>query len=83
MLANVDRMIVGEKAGLECKTASPYSADKWKEDSVPEHYVIQCHHYMTVTGASAWYLAVLILGKEFKYVRIDGYCTTEKRGSSY
>ncbi len=50
---------------------------------MPEHYVIQCHHYMAVTGASAWYLAVLILGKEFKYVRIAGYCTTEKRGSSY
>lgn len=71
MLANVDRMIVGEKAGLECKTASPYSADKWNGDNVPEHYLIQCHHYMAVTGTSAWYLAVLILGKEFKYVRIE------------
>lgn len=28
MLADVDRMVVGENAGLECKTASPYLADK-------------------------------------------------------
>ena len=27
MLADVDRMIVGENAGLECKTASPYMAE--------------------------------------------------------
>lgn len=71
MLANVDRMVVGEDAGLECKTASAYNADKWKGDDIPPHYQIQCHHYMAVTGAKAWYLAVVILGREFKYVKID------------
>ena len=71
MLANIDRMVVGERAGLECKTASPYLADKWKDGTVPEHYLLQCHHYMAVTGASAWYLAVLLMGKEFRYVRIE------------
>ena len=38
MLANVDRLIVGENAGLECKTASAYSADKWKDGHIPESY---------------------------------------------
>jgi putative phage-type endonuclease len=71
MLANVDRLISGENMGLECKTASAYSADKWVENSVPAHYELQCHHYMSVTGAKAWYLAVVILGKEFKFKRID------------
>lgn len=71
MLANVDRLVVGENAGLECKTASAYSADKWKDDNVPAHYQIQCHHYMAVSGAEAWYLAVVILGREFKYVKIE------------
>jgi putative phage-type endonuclease len=71
MLANVDRLISGENMGLECKTASAYSADKWVGDSVPAHYELQCHHYMAVTGAKAWYLAVVILGKEFKFKRID------------
>lgn len=71
MLANVDRLISGENMGLECKTASAYSADKWTGDSVPAHYELQCHHYMMVTGAKAWYLAVVILGKEFKYKKIE------------
>ena len=71
MLANVDRLISGENMGLECKTASAYNADKWTGDSVPAHYELQCHHYMMVTGAKAWYLAVVILGKEFKYKRIE------------
>ncbi|MEY8356753.1 lambda-exonuclease family protein [Lachnospiraceae bacterium 54-53] len=71
MQANVDRLISGKNMGLECKTASAYNADKWVGDSVPAHYEIQCHHYMAVTGAKAWYLAVLIMGREFKYKRID------------
>ena len=33
MLANVDRLVVGENAGLECKTASAFSADKWADGS--------------------------------------------------
>ena len=71
MLANVDRMIVGKSIGLECKTTNIMNADKWKDGDVPSHYQIQCHHYMAVTGAKAWYIAVVILGKEFKYVRIE------------
>lgn len=71
MLADVDRMIVGENAGLECKTASPYMADQWKEGSIPVSYQIQCYHYMAVCGADAWYIAVLIYGREFKYYRIE------------
>lgn len=71
MLADVDRMIVGENAGLECKTASPYMKDKWEDGKVPMHYQLQCYHYMAVTGADHWYLAVVIYGREFKYYRID------------
>lgn len=71
MIADVDRLIVGEDAGLECKTASAYSSDKWKDGDIPLHYLMQCIHYMAVTGRSAWYIAVVILGQEFKYARID------------
>ena len=70
MIADVDRLIVGEDAGLECKTASAYNADKWKDGGVPLHYLMQCIHYMAVTGRSAWYIAVVILGQEFKYAKI-------------
>lgn len=71
LFANVDRMIIGEDAGLECKTASAYSADKWKDGHIPESYQLQCHHYMAVTGAKAWYIAVVILGKDFLWHRIE------------
>lgn len=71
MLADVDRLIVGEDAGLECKTTSAYNADKWKNGEIPAHYLIQCCHYMAVTGKKAWYIAVVILGQEFKYMKID------------
>ena len=71
MIADVDRMVVGENAGLECKTASPYMAEKWKDGKMPLSYQLQCYHYMAVCNADAWYLSVLIYGKEFKYYRIE------------
>ena len=71
MLADVDRMIVGENAGLECKTASPYMAEKWADGNIPLSYQIQCLHYMSVCNADAWYIAVLIYGREFKYYKIE------------
>lgn len=71
MFADVDRMVVGENAGLECKTASPYMAEKWEEGNIPLSYQIQCYHYMSVMNADAWYIAVLIYGKEFKFYRLE------------
>lgn len=65
MIADVDRLVAGEDAGLECKTASAYSADQWKDGNIPPHYVLQCYHYMAVTGKRAWYLAAVILGSGF------------------
>ena len=69
MIANVDRLVIGHKAGLECKTAGQYSADDWAM-GVPEYYMPQVQHYMAVTGYKAWYVAVLIGGQEFKYYKI-------------
>src|SRR5690606_3411152 len=71
MLANVDRLIVGKNEGLECKTTSAYREDEWKDDEIPWEYAIQCHHYMAVTGYSAWWIAVLIGGNKFVYKRIE------------
>lgn len=70
MLADVDRLVVGQDTGLECKTASAYNADKWKDGEIPAHYMIQCLHYMAVTGKREWYIAVVILGQGFKYAKI-------------
>lgn len=71
MLADVDRLVVGENAGLECKTVSPYQADKWSGEEIPPHYLIQCHHYMAVTGRDVWYIAAVILGQGFLYRKIQ------------
>lgn len=71
MLADIDRLIVGENAALECKTASPYMADKWKEDKIPLSYQLQCYHYIATLGLDVMYLAVLIYGKEFKIYTIE------------
>ena len=46
-------------------------ADHWKNGQIPIHYELQCHHYMVVTGADCWYIAVLIYGREFKWYRIE------------
>ena len=59
-----DRLIVGQKAGLECKTVSPFSADKWANGKIPAHYLARVDHYLVVSGFDCWYVAALILGKE-------------------
>ena len=70
MIADVDRLVAGEDAGLECKTGSAYNADKWKDGSIPPHYVMQCYHYMAVTGKKTWYIAAVILGREFVFHKL-------------
>ncbi|TCJ87988.1 UNVERIFIED_ORG: putative phage-type endonuclease [Anoxybacillus amylolyticus] len=72
MIANIDRLVVGEDAGLECKTASEYLKDEWVEgEKIPDQYFIQCQHYMAVTGRSRWYIAVLIGGNKFRWDVIE------------
>lgn len=71
MLADFDRLVVGERAGLECKTVSAYSADKWANGAIPLHYQLQCQHYLAVSGYDCWYIAALILGKEFIVRKIE------------
>lgn len=71
MLADFDRLIVGEKAGLECKTVSPYSADKWSDGKIPMHYQMQVQHYLAVSGYDCWYIAALIFGRDFIIRKIE------------
>lgn len=64
--ATIDRRVVGEDAGLECKTASAWKSKEWEGEEIPQEYIIQCYHYMMVTGLKKWYLAVLIGNQDFK-----------------
>jgi len=70
LLASVDRLVVGEDAGLECKTANGFAAKAWDGDNVPDAYYVQCQHYMAVTGAQTWYIAALIGGNHFVWKEI-------------
>ena len=70
MIADVDRLVIGEDAGLECKTASAYNAGKWKDGNIPLHYIMQCYHYMAVLNKKTWYIAAVILGREFTYRKL-------------
>lgn len=69
--ANVDRMIVGEDAGLECKTTSSLNMKNFKNGEYPDTYYVQCVHYMAVTGCKKWYLAVLVFGQGFHPFEIE------------
>lgn len=73
MLGHIDRRIQGKPEGLECKTANWRVAMKFGEagtDDVPANYLIQCVHYMIVTGWRVWHLAA-DLGGEFRIFKID------------
>lgn len=59
MVGHVDRMVIGEKAGLECKTANSFQNKEYSSGIYPDQYYAQCQHYMAVTGAEKWYLAIL------------------------
>lgn len=65
MMANIDREVVGENAGLECKTTTPYNKHDFSGGEIPLNYYVQCQHYMAVMGYDKMYLAILVLGKGF------------------
>lgn len=70
-IANIDREIVGEDAGLEIKTTDSLNLKKFKNGEFPENYYVQCVHYMAITGKKKWYLAVLIGNKDFRWFTIE------------
>ena len=65
MLADIDREVVGENAGLECKTTSVYNKHDFAGGEIPLTYYVQCQHYMAVMGFDRMYLAVLVLNRGF------------------
>ena len=65
-IANIDREIVGEDAGLECKSTSVFNTRKFKNGDFPANFYCQCVHYLGVTKKKRWYIAVLIGNSDFK-----------------
>lgn len=71
MLANLDRVVVGERAVLECKTANEYLKGEWEGEEIPASYLCQVHHYLAVTGFEKAYIAVLVGGSTFIWKEIE------------
>ena len=71
MLANIDRQVIGQRAGLECKTSRDIRMTRYKNGEYPREYYAQCLHYLAVTGWDRWYLAVLVYGTGLLVYTID------------
>ena len=71
--ADVDRLVVGEKALLEIKTTNsiPIMRQLRNSTEFPEAYYAQCVHYLAVTGLQRVYLAVLIGCRDFKVFELE------------
>lgn len=71
MVANIDRRVVGENSILECKTTSSFCAKEWEGEEIPPSYLLQCQHYLSITGADKCYITVLIGGQKLVIKEID------------
>lgn len=71
--ADVDRLVVGEKALLEIKTTNsvPLMKQLRNSNEFPEAYYAQVVHYLAVSGLEKAYLAVLINCREFKVYELE------------
>ena len=70
--ADVDRMVVGEKAILEIKTTNSFPVmKKVRGGEFPLQWWCQICHYQAVTGADRAYLAVLINCRDLKIFTLE------------
>ncbi|SIO50843.1 putative phage-type endonuclease [Burkholderia sp. GAS332] len=83
MRASVDRLIEGQRRGLECKNVDSmaFRFGEWGEpgtDQVPDEYLLQCHHYMIVLDYSEWHLAACVGGNTLRTYIIERDAQTEE-----
>ena len=70
--ADVDRLVVGEKAILEIKTTNSLPAiKKIRNKEYPEQWYAQMTHYLAVSGLEKAYLAVLVECRDFKVFELE------------
>jgi putative phage-type endonuclease len=73
MLANLDGICVHPNFGkcvFEAKTSSAYREQEWRE-AIPDEYVLQVQHYLSVTGYKGCYVAVLIGCNSFRWKFVE------------
>ena len=78
MLADVDFFILfpdGTYGILECKTCNYNASKKWDDDAIPDNYVLQVKHYLSVMNMQKAYIACLYGNNEdafvFRYLERD------------
>lgn len=69
--ANIDRRIVGENSGLECKVMGSFNGYNLEAGEIPSHYYCQCQHYMMVMGFDKVSLAILVLQRGLYVIEIQ------------
>lgn len=74
MLAHPDRLVTGERRGLELKMR--VSGHGWGQegtDQVPDDVLLQCQHYMAVHGYQEWDVLAFIggTGTQLYHIRRD------------
>jgi len=68
MAANIDRLVKGESAILECKTAGrDIGWGKDGDNTIPDYYLCQVAHYVATLDLEMAYIAVLIAGNDFRW----------------
>ena len=65
LTASFDRLLIGENAGLEIKTAASWKRQEWDAGEIPPPYYVQCLHYLLVSGLDRWYIAALVGGNHY------------------
>lgn len=71
MLADVDFFIIfpdGSYGILECKTCNYNARSKWEDGGIPDHYVLQVRHYLSVMNMDKAYIACLYGNNENEFV---------------
>lgn len=67
MVAHIDRLVTGTDELLECKTCSFFKGEEWKDEEIPQEYILQVMWYLGITGRKVGYIACLIGGQKFVY----------------
>lgn len=74
VIGNIDRRVEGKRQGLEIKARGTFAASDYGDsgtDEVKDTDMMQCQHYMLVTGWNVWHMAILIGGQELRSFRIE------------
>lgn len=68
-----DYLVKSRPVGLECKNVSSWARNEWGSpgtDEIPMQYLIQCVHYMMLTGLEEWEVAALFDGNTMRVYHV-------------